>query len=130
MNRILLDTNAYSEFLRGNDQVLSALAKSKTVFVSIFVLGELFCGFKGGKKESQNKDLLSRFLDKSTVQVLDATQETAEIFGFVKNDLRIKGTPIPINDIWIAAHTIESGSTIVTFDDHFNKIAGLRIWSP
>ena len=50
------------------------------------------------------------------------------MFGKVKRSLAQAGTPIPINDVWIAAHTLETGCTLVTYDAHFKKVAGLRIW--
>jgi tRNA(fMet)-specific endonuclease VapC len=69
-----------------------------------------------------------RFSRKPTVKILNATSETAKVFGMVKQGLRIAGTPLPINDVWIAAHTLETGSTLITYDSHFNKIGGLRLW--
>jgi tRNA(fMet)-specific endonuclease VapC len=64
------------------------------------------------------------------VRILSATQETAEIFGTIKNRLRVAGTPIPINDVWLAAHATESGSHLVTFDDRFDAVPGLLLWQP
>ena len=72
--------------------------------------------------------MLKRFLSKPSVKTLNATSETAEVFGFIKNKLKKSGTPIPINDIWVAAHGMEAGSVIVTYDLHFKKIDGLRLW--
>jgi tRNA(fMet)-specific endonuclease VapC len=128
MKKILLDTNAYVRFLRGDEKVMAALARADSVFMSVFVLGELFAGFKAGSKEKTNRQLLERFLLKSTVSVVEATIETADVFGFVMSSLRKSGTPIPINDVWIAAHCLETGSTLVTYDDHFALIPGLRLW--
>jgi len=128
MKKIVLDTNCYAAYFAGNQQVLEALVAAEIVFMSIFVLGELFAGFKGGTKEAENLNLLSRFLRKPTVQVCNATFETAEIFGRIKATLKKAGTPIPINDVWIAAHAVETGSTIVTLDNHFDKIAGIKRW--
>jgi tRNA(fMet)-specific endonuclease VapC len=54
--------------------------------------------------------------------------KTAEVFSDIKNDLQLQGKPLPINDIWIAAHTIESQSVLITFDKHFNSIKNLRTW--
>ena len=59
---------------------------------------------------------------------LDVTRATAEVFGVVKNQLKQAGTPIPINDVWIAAHAIETGSWLVTFDRHFTLIPGVLLW--
>lgn len=128
MKNIILDTNAFSSLMTGSEMVMNALTESETVYMSIFVLGELYSGFKGGKKEKQNYEILNKLLKKPSVKILNATKETSEIFAVVKHELRIKGTPIPINDIWIAAHTIESGSVLVTFDKHFNAVKGLRIY--
>lgn len=96
--------------------------------MSIFVLGELYAGFLGGTKNRENRDVLKRFLSKPTVKMLNATSETAEVFGSLKNELKQAGTALPINDVWIAAHGIETGSVIVTYDQHFLKISGIRLW--
>ena len=128
MKKIIIDTNAYTRFLTGDEDVLDVIAAAETIYLSIFVLGELYAGFAGGTKESKNKDALRQFLLKPTVKILNATSETAEVFGFVKSNLRMAGTPVPINDVWIAAHGIETGSTIITYDTHFKKIAGVRLW--
>ena len=128
MKKIIIDTNAYTRFLTGDEDVLDVIAAAETTYLSIFVLGELYAGFAGGTKESKNKDALRQFLLKPTVKILNATSETAEVFGFVKSNLRMAGTPVPINDVWIAAHGIETGSTIITYDTYFKKIAGVRLW--
>jgi tRNA(fMet)-specific endonuclease VapC len=128
MKSILLDTNAYTRLLTGEEDVLDVIGTAETVYMSIFVLGELYAGFAGGTKERENKDTLNRFLFKSSVKILNATAETAEVFGVVKQDLKKAGTPLPINDVWIAAHALETGSTLVTYDGHFKKIAGIRRW--
>ena len=128
MKKILLDTNAYVRFLRGDEKVLAYLARADSVYMSVFVMGELFAGFKAGRKEKSNRQLLERFLLKPTVSILDATLETADIFGLIATSLRRSGTPIPINDLWIAAHCLETGSVLVTYDDHFSVVPGLRLW--
>ena len=129
MNKVLLDTNAYGAYLQGDQKVLNTLADADTTFISIFVLGELYTGFKGGIRETKNVEILHRFLRKTTVIILEATQETAEIFGTVKNSLKLAGTPIPINDVWIASHALETGSVIVTYDKHFDVVPGVRVWN-
>lgn len=128
MKKILLDTNAYVRFLCGDEKVLTGLAQADCVYMSVFVLGELFAGFRAGGKEKQNKQILERFLQKSTVMEIEATKDTAEIFGLIKDSLRKSGNPIPINDIWIAAHALETGSVLITYDTHFLAVPGLRLW--
>lgn len=129
MKKILLDTNAYIRLLAGDDSVLDVVASAEAVFMSIFVLGELHAGFAGGVKFRENQEILTRFLSKSSVMILNATAETAEIFGELKNALKQAGTPLPINDIWIASHGLETGSVVITYDPHFREIAGIRLWS-
>ncbi len=128
MRKILLDTSAYSRLLQGNREVLQVLESADLVYLSIFVLAELYFGFKGGSKEKHNRDLLARFVSRPTVRIIPATRETAEVFAEIKHSLKRAGTPVPLNDVWIAAHAIETGSVLATFDSHFEKIAGLRLW--
>lgn len=127
MKKVLLDTNAYTGLLSGDERVLDYISKAQVVLMSVIVIGELYAGFRGGLKQSQNDELLQEFLKKSSVETIDVTIETAEIFGMVKDNLKKAGTPLPINDIWIAAQAIEMGSILITFDSHFHKIPGLRI---
>jgi len=128
MKRILVDTNAYIKFLLGDGPVLDALAEAEIVYISVFVIGELLAGFKGGSKEPHNRKLLDSFLQNSTVKILSATMDTAEFFTNIKDGLRRKGSPIPLNDVWIAAHAMESGSMLITYDAHFRNVDGLLLW--
>ena len=98
------------------------------VYISVFVAGELYTGFRGGTKYRQNKSRFEQFLLKTTEEFFNATETTADIFGQLKNALKRAGTPLPINDIWIAAHAIETGSVLITYDRHFAKLPGLRLW--
>lgn len=128
MRTVLLDTNAYVRFLAGDDRVLGCMAQVGRVYMSVFVLGELVAGFHAGGREKQNRQVLDRFLAKPSVTVLDATRETAEYFGLIKVALRKSDQPIPLNDVWIAAHALETGSVLVTYDTHFAAVPGLRTW--
>jgi tRNA(fMet)-specific endonuclease VapC len=128
MKKVLLDTNAYSRYLAGDDRVFEVLVRTDIVVMSVVVLAELFTGFKGGRQFANNSKNLRSFLRKPSVQIIHITEETAEIFADLKHALRVAGTPIPINDLWIAANSMETGSELITFDKHFRHIAGLRIW--
>ena len=128
MKSVIIDTNAYTRLLAGEEDVLDVIGTAEIVYMSIFVLGELYAGFAGSTQERDNKNALDSFLLKPTVKILNATSETAKVFGMVKQDLKRAGTPLPINDVWIAAHALETGSTLITYDRHFKKIAGLRRW--
>ncbi|MFH0919957.1 MAG: type II toxin-antitoxin system VapC family toxin [Fibrobacterota bacterium] len=129
MSRIILDTNAVSSFFSGNREVLASFEEAGTIFMSVVVMGELYAGFHGGSLFKRNKDFLHAFLKKPTVKVLAVSDETAEIFGAIKHQLRQAGTPLPVNDIWLAAQTMETGAKLVTYDRHFLLVPGLRLWS-
>ncbi len=129
MRSILLDTNAYAAFLAGNRAILDALSQAETVFLSVIVLGELHAGFRGGHKRAENERILEEFLTRPGVLPLFISLETARIFGEIKAGLARAGTPVPINDVWLAAQTVETGSVLVTLDAHFRRVPGLRLWN-
>lgn len=126
MSKIILDTNAYTSLLKGDLKVKELVNQASAVYISIIVIGELLFAFKKGKYK-HNKDLLEEFLQDNFVSILDIKRDTAEIYADIRYYLEKRGTPIPSNDIWIAAHTIETGSQLITYDKHFLKIPGLRI---
>ena len=126
MNTLILDTNANNRYAAGELAVLDAIRQADIVYMSIFVLGELFYGFKRGTKERENRLLLRKFLGGAKTRILEGTEATSEHFGSLKAHLKRVGNPIPLNDIWIAAHALETGSMLVTFDSHFEHVPGLR----
>lgn len=128
MTRVLLDTNAYTALLVGDEDVLDALAGADMVLMSVIVLGELFAGFRGGAREQENRRQLDEFLRRTPVRTIDVTRTTAEVFGALKQQLKAAGTPIPLNDVWIAAQAVESGAWLVTYDRHFLSVPGLLLW--
>ena len=129
VKNVLLDTNAYAAFMGKDAKVRQAMGEADEVFVSIFVLGELHAGFHHGTRMRRNLELLREFLNDPRVRVLDATTETAEVFGLVKASLAKAGTPIPVHDVWIAAQALQTGSVLITYDRHFLQVPGLRTWA-
>jgi tRNA(fMet)-specific endonuclease VapC len=127
MRKVLLDTSAYSYLLRGNKLIHSEIESADQVFVSAVVIAELLIGFANGTRSSQNKQLLADFLSQPTVVQTNITQETAEVYQQVYSSLAKKGTPIPINDVWIAAQSLEMGAKLLTCDKHFEQVPGLRL---
>lgn len=128
MTRIVLDTNAYVTLRRGDLRVMEAIEKAERVYLPVFVSAELLYGFKLGTQELPNRRELESFMEEPEVRPLHTTGETADIFAGVKAKLREKGRPIPENDLWIAALCLETGSTLVSLDRHFNHVDGLRMW--
>lgn len=129
MKKVLLDTNVYTRFLAGEPLIIDELAAPDVIFFSVIVMGELFAGFKHGSKEKENRKNLETFLAKPIVEVVNISQETAEIYGQLFATLYKAGTPIPTNDMWVAAQAIETGAKLLSFDSHFSKVPGIRIWN-
>jgi len=127
MKSILLDTNAYTGLVKGDIKVYEYITQADIVYMSTVMLGELYAGFQGGSKQDWNCKILCEFIEKITVKIIDVTHDTAKIFGTIKNELRQKAKMIPINDIWIAAHAIETDSNLLTYDKHFKSISNLKI---
>lgn len=124
----MLDSNTYTHLFKGDKKVEEELVKAESIYMSAIVVGELLAAFKGGIRYSKNKDEFEVFIDKFNVLIHDVSRETASIYSEVKHYLGKKGKPIPTNDLWIASHVIETGSVLITYDKHFLKIPGLRIW--
>lgn len=125
MSRILIDTNAYTALLGGDGEIASILARSEAVLLSPVVIGELLDGFSKGNRNRENKELFDRFRAKPRTVSVPITDETAEWFSLIKGQLRKKGRPIPMHDLWIAASCMEHGAKLLTFDEHFAEIEGL-----
>jgi len=128
--KLLLDTNAYSALRRGHPGVADLVRRAERILMSTVVIGELQFGFRNGSRYEHNWNELRAFLDHPYVQTLPVTMKTADRFGRVAAALRRRGKPIPSNDIWIAAHAMESGAEVVTFDPHFDRIEGLALTRP
>ena len=124
--KIILDTNAYAELFRGDQSVLDALAAAERVYLPMTVIGELLTGFRGSSRESRNRDQFKDFTRRPTVRMLQTTREIADIDSELVHSLRRKRNPIPTNHLWIAAHAIDRGATLITYDRHFDAIEGLR----
>ena len=125
--KALIDTNAYSELRRGHAGVASYVRRSEQVLLSAIVVGELLYGFRRGKRFGENRRDLEVFLENWYVSFLPVTMVTAERFGLIAASLRQKGRPIPTNDIWLAAHAMETGADLISFDPHFEQVEGL-VW--
>ena len=127
MRKILIDTNIYSEFMRGNDKVKDILSEMELIGISVVSIGELLSGFKGGISEGKNRKELSFFLDSPRVKVYDVDTETSDFYAKIITDLKNSGNPIPTNDIWIASIAFQSGLKLFTMDKHFCKVPGLLL---
>lgn len=125
--KVLLDANAYSFMREGHPAVTRKVASASEIIFSTVVAGELLHGFYKGSRLDANRRRLDDFLEQPGVTVLPVTMVTADRFGRIMTALSAKGRPIPVNDIWIAAHVFEAGAELVTFDRHFLEVDGLFV---
>ena len=125
--RLLLDTSAYSAFMRGHEEIRAMVRTNEEIFLNAIVIGELMAGFIKGGRRKKNEDELRRFLMSPRVSLLDVGEETAERYAVILNSLWQAGTPIPTNDIWIAASAMEYGLRVLTTDEHYNKIPQIMV---
>jgi predicted nucleic acid-binding protein len=122
LTRWLLDTSAYAGFKRGHEGVVSFIRQAEELHVTPVVIGELYSGFLGGTRERQNKEELDRFLASPRARLTDIDRETSERYAEILHFLRAQGTPVPTNDLWIAASAMQYGLKVLTFDGHFRAI--------
>jgi predicted nucleic acid-binding protein len=92
------------------------------VGIPAIVLGELRAGFRVGQRYERNESELRAFMESPVVQCLDVDADASFCYAEIYLELRRKGTPIPSNDMWIAALAMREGATILTFDAHFELI--------
>jgi predicted nucleic acid-binding protein len=127
LRKILIDTNFYVAFKSNEPDAVQVIREAEVIGVNTVVIGELLAGFKGGGKESINRHELDLFLDSRRVQMFSVDDETAEHYAKVFFDLKKRGTPIPSNDMWIAASAMQHGLWLATYDEHFKSIEGLPL---
>ena len=125
MKNILIDTNIYSQALRGYADVVDILRKAGIIGISTISIGELLSGFKGGGREKQNREELDTFLDSPRVRIHYIDEITSEFYAEIVSQLKAKGKPIPTNDIWIAAVALQHGLKLFTKDQHFEYVTGI-----
>jgi len=119
---ILLDTSAYSVSWRGHRHLEDYIRQAERVYMSPVALGELRAGYLRGSRREENEEQLRRFLASPRVIVPEITGETADRYASIRSSLLNAGTPIPTNDIWIAAGAMQHGLELLTTDAHYLKV--------
>ena len=127
MKKILIDTNVYSYAMKGEARAIAILQRAHEIGICSISIGELLSGFKGRRRERENRNELEKFLDAPRVTLYRVDEDTAEFYAEILNDLRKRGKPIPTNDIWIAAAALQHGLRLFSMDRHFEAVAGLLL---
>ncbi len=112
MRKILLDTSAYVGFKQNAVEVVETIVRTDLILFSPIVLGELIFGFRNGRKFKENMDDLNKFLHHEVVEVVLIGEITSDRYSRIALQLKRQGTPIPTNDIWIAAQAMEQGAEL------------------
>jgi len=122
LSRYVLDTSAYSHFKRGDDEVVALIDSAEWIGVPSVVLSELWSGFLSGRRAQQNERELQEFLSNTSVEEIVVDGRAARVYAEIVIALREAGTPLPVNDIWIAACAATAGANVLTYDAHFRSI--------
>ena len=121
--RIALDTNRYTDLCRGETDVVEKVELAEVVYLPFVVLGELRAGFRVGKFGAENEKVLRQFLMTDGVETLYADDTTTTHYAAVYRQLREQGTPIPTNDMWIAALVVQHDLMLCHRDRHFDRLS-------
>jgi tRNA(fMet)-specific endonuclease VapC len=123
--RVALDTNRYVDLCKGVATTVDVVSTADAVYLPFVVVGELRAGFALGRRAADNERVLRRFLLKNGVHVLFADDQTTHHYAAVFRQLRQQGTPIPTNDIWVAALVLEHNLVLHARDEHFDHLPQL-----
>jgi predicted nucleic acid-binding protein len=123
--RVALDTNRLTDLFQGDTALADRLERCEEVWLPLIVLAEIKAGFYGGTKQHRNEILLRTLLTQTTVGVLLPSRETAEQYARLFVQLKRAGTPVPDNDLWIAALALQHDLLLITRDQHFERIPQL-----
>ena len=136
MSKIIIDTNIYSDAIRGRDYAIHILKNYDTIFLSPIVIGELLFGFKCGNREADNIKTLREFIASPRVQIVMITSETAEFYAYIRSHLKQEGRAVSPNDVWLAASAMEHAAILVSRVSEMSATncpppsGRLRFWSP
>ena len=123
--RVALDTNRYVDLCKGLAATVALLETCDEILLPFVVLGELRAGFAHGRRTAENERLLRRFLLKDDVRVLYADDQTTHHYASVFRQIRRQGTPIPTNDMWLAALVLQHNLVLHARDRHFDRLPQL-----
>jgi predicted nucleic acid-binding protein len=123
--KLLLDTNRLSDALALVDDVLDHLESAESIHVPVIVLAEIRSGFLAGRRARENEQRLSWFLAQDGITPMGIEPAVSHRYAELHRTLRARGTPIPTNDLWIAALALHHGLVLYTRDRHFATVPGL-----
>lgn len=122
---LIIDTNVYSAAARNDARIKNVLRAAARIYFTYVALAELRAGFASGTKGIANEKILQRMLAQKSVSVLYADATTTLFYARIFAELRHNGTPMPTNDLWIAALAMQHGIPLFSLDKHFAKVESI-----
>ena len=123
MKPLLLDTNVLIKFLRGDEKIAKVVSTYEQILVPAVVIGEYKAGVAVETAAGhQQLSVLEMFLDSPAVKIMEVTEDVANAYARVFRVLKANGTPIPQNDLWIAACAVDSAAVVYSLDEHFGSV--------
>lgn len=123
--RIAIDTNRYVDLCKGLAATVEILETATEIILPFIVLAELRAGFLLGRRQVENERALNRLLLKDGVEVIYPDDQTTHHYASVYRQLRKQGTPIPTNDMWLAALVLQHNVALHARDKHFDHLPQL-----
>ena len=121
---MILDTNALSAWADGDPAIEPLLRTASRLVIPVVVIGEFEFGIRQSRHASRYAEWLAVNLD--TVEVARIDREIAAVYGAIRLELKQAGTPIPINDSWIASVARHERLPIISRDGHFDAVRGVE----
>ena len=121
---MILDTNAVSAWAEGIASVEHSLRAASRLVVPTVVLGEFYFGIRQSRHRARYEDWLRRYLPLTDIAMV--TRVTADVYAEIWLELKRSGTPIPVNDAWIAALARQHDLPVLSNDSHFDAVKGVR----
>jgi tRNA(fMet)-specific endonuclease VapC len=119
---VAIDTNRYRDLRDDLPEVAQLIERATNVYVPFVVIAELKIGFGLGKRRRENERQLAEFLRQPGIEVAFPDATTVEVYSTLFLDLKTRGRPLPLNDVWIAALCVQHGWTLYSRDKHFDHL--------
>ncbi len=123
--RILIDTNRFIDFCSGEEEVIDTFERASLLVIPFVVLAEIRVGAHLVKRGESQERVLNELLQQQGVRVAHSTDSTTHHYAGLYAKLKRNGTPIPTNDIWIAALAVEHSLVLYSRDAHFDVFPGI-----
>jgi tRNA(fMet)-specific endonuclease VapC len=125
--KLAIDTNVYRALDDGDERLNKLIVSADRLALPVVVLAEIQVGIELGSKQGINRQRLMKFMASPRLDLLEMTAETALYYAQIFVQLRKQGTPIPTNDIWIAALCVQHGYPLATLDSDFKHVPLLQL---